>query len=146
MSSGGHLRQEGEGTRGSGGRNRENMKGRGMNLNSIMIGSEDPKRLTEYYTRLFGEPAWSEGGFAGWKIGSGWIAVGAHDQVKGGNAQPGRLMWNIETPDVQAEFARLKSAGATIVREPYSPGGGDEGSIATLSDPDNNYFQLMSPM
>ena len=23
-----------------------------MNLNSILIGSEDPKRLTDYYTRL----------------------------------------------------------------------------------------------
>ena len=36
-----------------------------MKLSGIMIGSEDPKGLTEYYTRLFGEPAWSEGGFAG---------------------------------------------------------------------------------
>ena len=25
-----------------------------MKFNSILIGSEDPKRLTEYYTRLFG--------------------------------------------------------------------------------------------
>jgi hypothetical protein len=24
-----------------------------MNLNGILIGSEDPRRLTEYYTRLF---------------------------------------------------------------------------------------------
>ncbi len=27
-----------------------------MNMNGILIGSEDPQRLTAYYTRLFGEP------------------------------------------------------------------------------------------
>jgi hypothetical protein len=27
-----------------------------MNLNGILIGSEDPQRLTAYYTQLFGEP------------------------------------------------------------------------------------------
>jgi hypothetical protein len=28
-----------------------------MKFNSILIGSEDPERLAEYYTKLFGEPA-----------------------------------------------------------------------------------------
>ena len=28
-----------------------------MDFNSLLIGSEDPARLVEYYTRLFGEPA-----------------------------------------------------------------------------------------
>ena len=31
-----------------------------MNLNSILIGSEDPQRLADYYTKLFGEPGWNE--------------------------------------------------------------------------------------
>jgi hypothetical protein len=30
--------------------------GGGMNLNGILIGSQDPQRLTAYYTMLFGEP------------------------------------------------------------------------------------------
>ncbi len=42
-----------------------------MNLNSILIGSEDPQRLVDYYTRLFGEPGWDMGGYVGWQIGSG---------------------------------------------------------------------------
>ena len=37
-----------------------------MNLNSILIGSEDPQRLAEYYTKLFGEPTWNDGGYTGW--------------------------------------------------------------------------------
>jgi hypothetical protein len=27
-----------------------------LNLNSILIGSEDPHRLVDYYSRLFGKP------------------------------------------------------------------------------------------
>ena len=117
-----------------------------MNLNSILIGSEDPRRLADYYTKLFGEPGWDSDGYVGWQIGSGWITVGPHDQVSGKNAQPGRLLWNIETPDVSAEFTRMKAAGATVVAEPYQMGEETDGWIATLSDPDDNYFQLMSPM
>ena len=118
-----------------------------MNFNSILIGSEDPKRLTDYYAKLFGAPVLEDGGYTGWQIGSGWVTIGPHDQVSGRNSQPGRLIWNIETPDVKAEFERLKAAGATVVREPYGMGDdSDQGLIATLADPDDNYFQLMSPM
>ena len=117
-----------------------------MNLNSILIGSEDPQRLADYYGRLFGKPGWEGGDFTGWQIGTGWITVGPHAEVKGSNAAPGRLIWNIETPDVKAEFERLRTAGATVVQEPYQPGEAPEGWIATFSDPDDNYFQLMSPM
>jgi predicted enzyme related to lactoylglutathione lyase len=56
------------------------------------------------------------------------------------------VIWNLETPDVEGDFARLKAAGATVVQEPYHPGESSEGWIATFSDPDDNYFQLMSPM
>jgi predicted enzyme related to lactoylglutathione lyase len=122
-----------------------------MNLNSILIGSEDPERLWGYYTKLFGEPGWNEGPYRGWQIGNGGITVGPHDEVKGRNAQPGRLIWNIESTDVKGDFDRFKAAGATVVREPYQPGdapdadGGQEYWIATFCDPDDNYFQLVSP-
>jgi predicted enzyme related to lactoylglutathione lyase len=118
-----------------------------MNFNSILIGSENPQRLLEYYSRLFGKAAFEDGGYSGWQIGSGWMTIGPHDQVKGKNAQPGRLLWNIESTDVKGDFERFKAAGATVVREPYVMGeGAEQGTIATLSDPDDNYFQLMSPM
>jgi predicted enzyme related to lactoylglutathione lyase len=117
-----------------------------MNLNSIMIGTEDAPRLAEFYTRLFGEPAWSDDSYTGWQLGSGFMFVGAHDQVKGRNAHPGRILWNLESDDVPGDFARLTAAGAIVVEEPYHPGGETAGWIATLADPDDNYFQLMSPM
>ncbi len=117
-----------------------------MNFNSILIGSADPQRLVDYYTKLFGKPTMEDGGYSGWQIGSGFFTVGAHSEVTGKNAQPGRFIWNIETADVKGEFERLKAAGAIVIREPYSFEGYPDSSIATLADPDDNYFQLMTPM
>ena len=119
-----------------------------MNMNGLLIGTENPERMKDYYTKLFGKPNWDEGGYFGWQIGSGLLSFGPHDQVKGKNTTPGRIIWNITAADVEAEFKKLKAAGATVVKEPYEMGDapGQKVTIATLSDPDNNYFQLMSPM
>jgi predicted enzyme related to lactoylglutathione lyase len=118
-----------------------------MDVNGILIGSADPARLTEYYTRLFGEPGWDEGGFTGWAIGSGYVTVGPHSEVTGRSVHPGRVIWNIETADVRGDFDRLVAAGAMVVREPYGfEGAPPDALIATLEDPDGNLFQLMSPM
>jgi len=117
-----------------------------MNFNSILIGSEDPQRMVDNYTKLLGAPAMSDGGYTGWLIGSGFLTVGPHDEVKGKNTQPGRLIWNIETTDVKGDFDRMKAAGAIVVREPYGFEGMADTWIATLADPDDNYFQLVTPM
>ena len=120
-----------------------------MNLNSVLIGSEEPKVLAEYYSKLFGDPGWDDGGYTGWLLGSGALTVGPHSEVSGKNKEPGRVIWNLESPDVRGDFERLKAAGAEVVREPYTPDGMPEGTevwIATFADPDGNYFQLMSPM
>ena len=118
-----------------------------MNFSNILIGSENPQALVDYYTRLFGKPGMEEGGYAGWQIGTGFIAVGPHTEVTGKNPQPGRLLWNIESQDVAADFDRFKAAGAIVVREPYNPAGpgGVDMLIATFADPDDNYFQLQTP-
>ena len=106
-----------------------------MNLNSILIGSDNPQRLAEYYTKLFGKPGWDDGGYVGWLIGSGGLTVGPHSEVHGTNREPGRLIVNIETPDVQGEFAKLKAAGATVVREPYQLRGGRRGGSRPSATP-----------
>ena len=118
-----------------------------MNFNSILIGSENPDALIEYYTKVLGEPGFKGGGFAGWTIGSGVLSIGGHSEVKGTNQQPGRMIWNIESTDVKGDFERFKAAGAIVVREPYDfEYEGTASPIATFADPDGNYFQLVSPM
>jgi predicted enzyme related to lactoylglutathione lyase len=117
-----------------------------MNFNNVLIGSEDPGRLAEYYTKLFGDAAWNEGGYTGWRLGSGAIFVGPHSEVKGRSVYPGRIILNIETDDVQGDFARFRAAGAIVVREPYTFEQAPGSWIATFADPDDNYFQLTTPM
>jgi predicted enzyme related to lactoylglutathione lyase len=119
-----------------------------LNLNTIMIGSEDPKALSQFYTKVLGaEPAFDDEGFIGWQAGTALLMIGPHSEVKGRNDMPGRIIFNFETPDVQGEFKRIKALGTTVVQEPYQPGGGaEELWLATFEDPDGNYFQLASPM
>jgi predicted enzyme related to lactoylglutathione lyase len=117
-----------------------------MDFNNILIGSEDPKRLVDFYTGLFGGPRWDDGGYTGWLIGTGAVTVGPHDQVHGQSKEPGRIIWNIQSEDVKGDFERFKAAGATVVREPYNFEQAPDMWIATLADPDGNYFQLQSPI
>jgi predicted enzyme related to lactoylglutathione lyase len=117
-----------------------------MNFNSVLIGSEDPARLADYYSKLFGKATWGDGGYSGWVIGSGAITVGPHSEVHGPNAEPGRIILNIESLDVKGDFAKFQAAGAAVVREPYNFEEAPDAWIATFADPDGNYFQLVSPM
>ena len=119
-----------------------------MKLSGIMIGSAEPKRLTDYYRDVFGAPIWDEDGFVVWEFdGGAGVAVGPHDKVTGPNATPGRVIWNLESTDFQADYDRLVANGATVVAEPYDPmGGTSDMRIATFADPDDNYFQLVTPM
>jgi predicted enzyme related to lactoylglutathione lyase len=120
-----------------------------LDLSNIMLGSEDSKRLADFYTQVLGapNPDWSDpdGGWFGFKVGTGSIAIGPHSEVSGKNQHPGRIMLNFATPDVKSEFERIKATGAEVVAEPYAPGGGEGMQLCTFADPDGNYFQLSTP-
>ena len=117
-----------------------------MNLNSILIGSEDPQRLADYYTKLFGEPMWNVGRLHRLDDRIRALTSGPHSEVSGRNVHPGWIIWNIESADVKGDFERFKAAGATVVRDPYNPDQvSDDGSIATFADPDDNYFPADEP-
>ena len=117
-----------------------------LNLNSVMIGTKQPKVLAAFYEKVLGKPADmvdESNGFYGWQVGAAYLSVLDHSGMAGHTKDPGRIMFNFETPQVKEEFARLKALGAVVIKEPYEMGGG---WIATLADPDGNYFQLISPM
>jgi predicted enzyme related to lactoylglutathione lyase len=117
-----------------------------LHLNSILVFSEDPKRLSDFYTKVFGKgPDWDDYGYYGFTMGHITITFGKHDKVTGKNPQPERFMFNLETQDVKSEFERIKGYGATVIAQPYKMGEDSEGWIATFADPDGNYFQLMTP-
>jgi len=117
-----------------------------LNLNSVMIGTKQPAALAAFYEKVLGKPAEmvdQENGFWGWQAGSSYISVLEHSEMGGNTKDPGRVLLNFETAQVKEEFERIKALGGTVIREPYEMGGG---WIATLADPDGNYFQLVSPM
>lgn len=117
-----------------------------LNLNSVMIGTKQSIQLAAFYEKVLERPADmvdQENGFWGWQVGSANISVLDHSEMGGDAKDPGRVMFNFETPQVKEEFERIKAFGGGVIREPYEIGGG---WVATLADPDGNYFQLVSPM
>jgi predicted enzyme related to lactoylglutathione lyase len=117
-----------------------------LNLNSVMIGTMQPAELAAFYQRILDRPADMvdpEHGFYGWQVGNAYFSVLEHSQMAGSTKDPGRVMFNFETGQVKEEFGRMTAAGAKAIQEPYEMGGG---WVATLADPDGNYFQLVTPM
>ena len=86
-----------------------------MNFNNILIGSEDAPRLVEYYTKLFGEPAWPRAATPAGRSARASSRSGRTRRSTGATRAPGRLIWNIESHDVKGDFEKFKAAGAMVV-------------------------------
>lgn len=119
-----------------------------LNLNSLLIGSEDSARLSEFYGMVLQSgPDWMSDGFVGYQTDGCFLVIGPHDKVLGMNATPERLLFNFETTDIMTDFNRIKMIdGAGVIQDPYSPGADPTMQLATFADPDGNYFQLATPM
>lgn len=116
-----------------------------LNFNSILIGSHNAKALAEFYEQILGKPQMEDGGYYGWQVGSAFLSIGPHSEIKGKAIEPQRVIINFETKEVKKEFERIKKLGAKVIKDPYSMEGAEGFLIATFADPDGNYFQLMSP-
>lgn len=103
-----------------------------------------PKEMADFYQAVFQkDPDMAEEDMHGWMVGSCFLGVGKHSEMAGQAKDPGRVMFNLETSQVKEEFDRIKDIpGVKVVKEPYEMGGA---WIATLADPDGNFFQLMTP-
>ncbi|MFI5275453.1 MAG: VOC family protein [Candidatus Saccharimonadales bacterium] len=119
-----------------------------LKLNSLLIGSDDPKQLAHFYGEVLQvKPSWDDNEYIGYQAGESFLMIGPHDKVRGKSPNPERVIFNFETANVADEFERIKGIeGASVVKEPYHPGEADQMLLATLADPDDNYFQLTSPM
>ncbi len=117
-----------------------------LSLSSVMIGTKQPKVMASFYEKVVGKPPEmvdDANGFYGWQVGNSYLGILEHSEMDGNTKDPGRVLINFETSQVLEEFERIKALGGKVIRAPYQMG---EGWIATLADPDGNYFQLTSPM
>lgn len=116
-----------------------------LNLNSLLLSSEDVKKLASFYEKVLEKkPDMDEGGYIGFLAGKTFLTLGPHEKVNGKSPNPERMIFNFETTDVKKEFERIKDIGGKVVAKPYQMGDSDMW-IATFADPDGNYFQLATP-
>jgi predicted enzyme related to lactoylglutathione lyase len=118
-----------------------------MKIIGVMVNSENPKKLGEFYTKVFGTPGWHEDEWYGFDVDGGSIMVGPHSEISGQSKEPARVMISISDSDVPGTFAKFVEAGAKVVAEPYQPDAdGNSGVwLSTVSDPDGNYLQISTP-
>lgn len=109
-----------------------------------MIGSHKPKEMADFYKAVLQkDPEMEDGSWYGFQAGGTFITIGEHSEVKESAQEPQRIIMNFETKEVKEEFERIKEIeGVKVIKEPYEMQGA---WIATLADPDGNYFQLMTP-
>ena len=116
-------------------------------LESILLGSEDAKRLAKFYREKVGlkvafEGEMGEGGNVygfDWKGKSGFYILD-HSKVKGKNKSPQRQILNFEVDNIDKAVGIMKKNEVKMIQEKYHVEG--YGYIATFEDLDGNYFQL----
>ncbi len=116
-----------------------------LQFNSLLLFSEAPKKLADFYRGVLGSEPKEEEEYRVFE-GPCTLVIGPHSKVQGQNRNPDRILINFEAKDVKGDFERVKRLGAKVIAEPYQMGDSQDFWIATLADPDGNYFQLVSPM
>jgi predicted enzyme related to lactoylglutathione lyase len=113
-----------------------------------MLNSADYQKLADFYGQVLQkkpEMVGKEHSYVGYLAGNCFISIAAHDKVHGKSQNPERLILFFETNEVEAEFNRIKDIpGASVIKEPHKFDDASEATIATLADPDGNYFQLVT--
>lgn len=100
-----------------------------------------PAMLTFYRDVLRLQPRSTRDGFVNFAWGDFRLTVAVHDEVRGKNEDPLRIMVNFAVGDIQRAYERLGSAGVNFSRTPEQESWG--GWIATFQDPDGNTLQLL---
>lgn len=117
-------------------------------IESILLSSENAAQLAEFYRDVVGldqadEFEMGENGEKAFSFNTkpvGFVIMD-HSEVKGKNKGPERIIINFEVSDIEKEVSRLKKAKVKVKQDIYHIEG--YGMIATLEDPDGNFFQVV---
>lgn len=116
-------------------------------MESVLLFSENAKKLAAFYRDVVGlkvtfQRVMGEGqDVYEFKLKGTTLNILDHSDVKGRAREPKRFMVNLEVDDIEDEVARLKGKKVKVIQDIYHVQ--DYGYIATLEDPDGNYFQFV---
>ncbi|WP_433436015.1 VOC family protein [Nonomuraea sp. CA-141351] len=110
----------------------------GMRLGGLVLGSDDPERLSAWYRAAF---APSAGPSTVLMVGDGRLIFDRRDDLEQSAREPGRILINFYVEDIEAVVAHLKALGVTQWIRPVEDFG--PGLIATVEDPVGNYVQIV---
>jgi predicted enzyme related to lactoylglutathione lyase len=120
-------------------------------VSTILIWSEDFRKLSDWYLRTFQLKVVEEldhpqdtGVLMEFPDGGPWIWVGQHSEIHGKSRDPLRVMFNITVDSVEETYAYLVKNGAPVIAKPFKAPTFDKW-FATFSDPDGNTIQIIGP-
>lgn len=122
-----------------------------QNISTILIWSEDYKKLADWYLNIFNLSVVEElnhpqdtGVLMKFPNGGPTLWIGQHSEIHGTNKDPFRIMFNITVDSVDKAYELLLSKKVTIIAKPFKAPTFDK-YFVTFSDPDGNTIQLIGP-
>ena len=117
-------------------------------IESILLFSENSQVLAAFYSQKVGLKQTmemeigekEEKGFA-FEMKGCSLYILHHSKVSGKNKESERIIFNLETNNIEEEVKKLDKAGVKKVQDIYHME--NYGNIATFEDTDGNYFQLV---
>ncbi|GAA2143029.1 VOC family protein [Actinomadura napierensis] len=116
----------------------DTMNATDIRLGGLVLGSDDPERLSDWYREAFAPKA--EPGTV-LMVGGGRLVFDGRDDLGPAAREPGRILINFYVEDIDAVAAHLKALGIERWIRPVEDFG--PGRIATVEDPVGNYVQIV---
>jgi predicted enzyme related to lactoylglutathione lyase len=108
-----------------------------LGLRTVIYKVDDIDKAKEWYAQAFRtQPYFDEPFYAGFNVGGYELGLQPEEAVKGTNVS---VFWGVD--DIQSEYKRFLSLGATADEAPQNVGG--EIMVATIKDPWNNIIGLI---
>ena len=101
------------------------------------------EKMRSFYVDVLGlRPRSDREGFVNFELGAQRLTVTVHSELDGSATDPLRLMINLASDHIAADYDAAIDSGARSLRPPERESWG--GVVATLADPDGNVVQLLA--
>lgn len=122
-----------------------------QNISTILIWSEDYKKLADWYLDVFNLKVVEElnhpqdtGVLMKFPNAGPSLWIGQHSEIHGTNKDPFRIMFNITVDSIDKAYELLLAKKVLIIAKPFKAPTFDK-YFVTFSDPDGNTIQLIGP-